>query len=69
MLEVAHYCPRLEVSILRADDLHIHHVLDNVERLFALKNHVKGLYTSSASLERLTTLSAQYTAPSTWTTL
>ena len=44
--EAAHHRPRLGVSILRADDLLLHHVLDNVERLFAVVDqvdHVKGL--------------------------
>ena len=35
-MEAAHHCLCLEVSILRADDLILHHVLDNDERLFAL---------------------------------
>ena len=42
-LEAAQHCPRLEVSILHTDDLLLHHVLDNVERLFALMDHVKSL--------------------------
>ena len=42
-LEATHHLLCLEVSILRVDDLLLHHVLDNVERLFALVNHVKGL--------------------------
>ena len=33
--EAANDRPRLEVSILRADDLLLHHVLDNAQRLFA----------------------------------
>ena len=42
-LEAAHNCPCLEVRILRAADLLLHLVLDNVQRLFALVDHVKGL--------------------------
>ena len=42
-LAAAHQRPQLEVSILRAAHLLLHLVLDNVQRFFALVDHVKGL--------------------------